>query len=170
MQNAQDLAALRWLHEDAIFLQKSGRLRGCLCLLLCLIDGLAKQQYPDIKLNRDRYTRFLREALAAQGIDVEHRVEEKNRVVHLADIVYEYFRCNIVHEGNSRDDRRYEVQVEYEPSGRFYFNSAVLVDRVNNKLVYRAEKLISVLFRVSDSIFHIHNNSLKADGPDGPRP
>lgn len=144
---------MRWLYDDAVFLKQNGRLRGCLCLLLCLVDGLAKREYPDTTRNRERYVKYLKEKLAEQGIDQASRIEEKNDVVHLSEIIYEYFRCNLVHEGDSRDSLSYEVQVEYEESGRFMFNGTSLMDRVNKKLIYRAEWLIHVLFRIADEEF-----------------
>lgn len=136
------------LYSDAVFLRQNGRLRGCLCLLLCLIDGLAKQEYPTISQNRERYVKYLKSKLESLGIDEIVRIEEKDDLLHLADIIYEYFRCNMVHEGDSRDSLDYEVQIEYEESGRFRFNGKSLIDRVNMKLIYKAGWLADILFQI----------------------
>lgn len=136
------------LYNDAIFLRQNGRLRGCLCLLLCLIDGLAKREYPTINWNRKRYVKYLKLKLKNLGIEESTRIEEKDELFHLADIIYEYFRCNMVHEGDSRDSLSYEVQIEYEESGRFLFNGKSLMDRVNMKLIYKAGWLTDILFKI----------------------
>jgi hypothetical protein len=136
------------LYSDAVFLSQNGRLRGCLCLLLCLIDGLAKREYPTISGNRERYVKYLKSKLKSLGIDKSVRIEEKDALLHLAEIIYEYFRCNMVHEGDSRDSLSYEVQVEYEESGRFRFNGKSLMDRVNMKLIYKADWLTDILFQI----------------------
>lgn len=152
MSDSPDYSVVQWLYEDAEFLKRNGRTRGCLCLLLCLVDGLAKRKHPSINGNRQRYTQYLKEKLAELGIDQSSRVEEKGSVVHLSDIIYEYFRCNMVHEGDSRESLNYEVQVEYEETGRFISaSSAKLMDRVNKKLIYRADWLINVLFQIADN-------------------
>jgi len=156
---------MKWLYDDALLLRKKRRLRGCLCLLLCLIDGLANREYPAIKKNRERYVRYLKEKLAKLGIDRAVRIEEKNEVVHLSEIIYEYFRCNMVHEGDSRDSLNYEIQVEYENSGRFRFNGASLMDRVNKKLIYKAEWLIDVLSRIAEDEFSAEHGAPADDRP-----
>ncbi len=56
MPETHDYSVVRWLYDDAAFLRENGRLRGCLCLLLCLIDGFAKRAHPTISKNRERYT------------------------------------------------------------------------------------------------------------------
>ena len=138
------------LYCDAIFLKENGRKRGCLCLLLCLIDALAKLRLPESG-NRDRYVKYLKSKLNGLGIDDSTRIEEKGDLVHLADIVYEYFRCNMVHEGDSRDSLSYEVQLEYEESGRFLTNGNCLMDRVNKKIIYKADWLIEILDQIIKS-------------------
>ena len=139
---------MNWLYEDAVFLKENSRIRGCFCLLLCLIDGLAKQEYPAIPSNRNRYTKYLKVKMKDLDIDESVRIEEKGRLLHLSEIIYEYFRCNLVHEGDSRDNLDYEVQVEYEESARFRFNGRSLMDRPNKKIIYKADWLIDILFLI----------------------
>lgn len=142
---------MRWLYDDAILLRANGRARGCLCLLLCLVDALAKEAMPEVRGNRNRFVAYLKNRLQSVGLDQEFRVEEKNGLVHLAEIFYEYFRCYLVHEGDPRENLAYEIQVEYEDSGRFWFpNSGVLGDRINKQLVFRADWLTEVLLQVTD--------------------
>jgi hypothetical protein len=143
-------SVMNGLYKDAIFLKDKGRLRGCLCILLCIIDGLAKSKYPTIRRNRERYITFLKSELKIIGIDESVRIEEKDDLLHLSEIIYEYLRCNIIHEGDTRESLNYEVQLEFEESGRFKFGGKSLMDRVNKKLIYDAQWFVEVLFQITD--------------------
>ena len=78
---------VHWLYEDAIFLDKNGRKRGSICLLLCLVDALAKQNRPPCERNRVRYTTYLKDKMKSIGIDSSYRIEEKNRMFHISEII-----------------------------------------------------------------------------------
>ncbi len=141
---------IEWLYEDAKLLRENNRKRGCLCLLLCLIDALAKKENPDKLNNRQRYCTYIKKKMKEIDIDTSSRIEEKNDLMHLGDIIYEYFRCNFIHEGDSREKSEYEVQIEYDILGRFNFsNSATLMDRINKKFIVRSDWLIDVLFEIA---------------------
>lgn len=134
-----------WLRQDALLLREAGRLRGCICLLLCLVDAQAHDTNPGETNNRARFCSYLKQRLREVGIDRATRVEAKDRLFHWSELIYEYFRCNFVHEGDARDGPTCDVQIEYEPSGRFLSDAGVLSDRVNQQIVFRAEALIDIL-------------------------
>ena len=83
---------MQWIYDDAIFLKENRRLKGCLCLLLCLIDALAAKHSPGKANNKTRYCRYLKEKLIEVGHDASYRIEEQDRLVHLSEIIYTYFR------------------------------------------------------------------------------
>jgi len=138
-----------WMRNDALFLKENNRLRGCLTLLLCLVDAQAAQQANGKKGNRDRYCEYLKQKLTEFGIDSGFRIEEKNQVVHLSEIIYKYFRCSLVHEGDSRDNFEYEVQLKYEKNPKSVFGAGILIDRPNNQFVVQADWLIDLLINVT---------------------
>ena len=140
---------MEWMYEDAIFMKENGRLKGCLCLLLCLIDGLAAEAALRGENNKTRYCRYLREKLAEIGLDSTYRIEEENRMIHISEIIYIYFRCNMVHEADARDDDMYEVQLEYEASERYAFADGIIMDRPREKIIVKAEWLVDVLSAVA---------------------
>lgn len=137
-----------WLYDDAILLKENGRKKGCICLLLCLVDALSKRENPIERNNRTRYTNYLKTKLKSIGIDTSYRIEEKDECINLSDIIYEYFRCNFVHEGDSREHEEYEVQIEYEQPTKFKFNKGILMDRVNKKIIFKDDWLIDVLLEI----------------------
>lgn len=139
------------MFSDARFLNANDRKAGSLCLYLCNIDALAKKKYPDIKSNKERYTKFLCDELKKLNIDVYYRIEEKNKLVHLSEIIYEYFRCYFVHEADDRTHLEYEVQLEIESPGRFRFNGGILVDRIHEKFILKADWLINLLDSIIES-------------------
>jgi hypothetical protein len=136
---------IRWLYEDAIFLDKNGRKKGALCLLLCLVDALAKQNRPLSEGNRFRYTTYLKDKLKSIGLDESYRIEEKNELIHISDIIYEYFRCNFVHEGDSRELDSYEIQIEYDQPKGFKLDGNILIDRRNERIIFKSDWLIKIL-------------------------
>jgi hypothetical protein len=134
-----------WMYKDAVLLKEKGRLKGCLCLLLCLVDALAKQKYPTERV-KVRYVRYLKERLADLCIDESYRVEEKDGVVHISEIIYEHFRCYFVHEGDDKTDDSHEIQIEYGQPGAL----KILIDRRNEKIKFTIDWLTIVLLDVVD--------------------
>jgi hypothetical protein len=149
---------MEWMYDDAMHLKENGRLKGCLCLLLCLIDGLAAKESPREDNNKRRYCEYLKARLQEIGIDPGCRIEELDKVIHLSEIIYKYFRCNLVHEADSREEPSYEVQLEWQNSGRSAFaTSNILLDRSNdqnNQVVVRANWLIEVLSQIVRTAIH----------------
>lgn len=142
--------SLTWMREDALFLREHGRAQGCLALLLCLVDALAAKCYPGTGDNKVRYCKYLKDRLVDLGHDESYRIEEKDRLVHLSEIVYKYFRCSLVHEGDTRESTEYEVQLKYQPNPRAAFGAGILVDRPNEQFVVQADWLIDLLCAVTD--------------------
>lgn len=142
---------IKWMLEDSVYLKNDGRKAGSLCLLLCLIDSLAKQNYPNENSNKRRYKTYLKEKLKAFNIDISYRIEERNQLIHISEIIYAYFRCYLVHEGDDRTHDDYEVQLEFETSGKFKFNAGVLIDRITEKFIIRVDWLIEMLEQIAHS-------------------
>lgn len=138
---------VNWLYEDIIFLRKNGRKKSCLLLLLCLVDSLSKKD-RDIGGNRAKYISYLKSRLRSMNMDKSIRVEEKGKLLHLADIIYKYFRCNIVHDGDDREDEIHEVQIEYDKKKGFMFDAGFLMDLANKKIIFKIDWLIDTLLEV----------------------
>jgi hypothetical protein len=143
--------SLRWMFDDAMLLQENGRLKGCLCLLLCLIDGLSARLNSGANGNRERYCGYLRAKLVEIGHDESWRIEEQNRLLHLAEIIYIYFRCNIVHEADDMADEAYEVQLSYGEIERSLFNTNVLMDRKRQQINVRTDWIVGILSQIAES-------------------
>ena len=142
--------SLAWMREDALFLRDHGRPQGCLLLLLCLIDALAAKRYSSKSNNQSRYCKYLKKRLVDLSHDVSYRIEEKKRLVHLSEIIYTYFRCILVHEGDTLVNTEYEVQLRYQPNPRSVFGAGILVDRQKIQFVVQADWLIDLLLSVTD--------------------
>lgn len=141
---------INWMRDDALLLRENGRLKSCLILLLCLVDAQAKKICNRKNNNCSRYCGYLRNRLAELGHDVSYRIEEKGNIVHLSEIIYEYFRCFLVHEGDTRDNPSYEIQLKYEPNPKSVFGAGILIDRPNEQIVIQAEWLIDLLLSVCE--------------------
>ena len=139
-----------WLYKDAILLKKAGRNRSSLLLLFCLIDTLAKKKFPNKTSNKDRYISYLLEKLNSIGINELIRVEEKNKCIHISEIIYTYFRCNFVHEGDDRESDNYEIQIEYEKDKGFKFKyKYMLIDRSRKQIIVKSDWLIGILLNIA---------------------
>jgi len=149
-KSQKPIAYLSWMHKDALFLREHGRLQGCLALLLCLVDALATNRYPGKGNNKSKYCKYLKERLVDLGHDSSYRIEEKKRLIHLSEIIYTYFRCFLVHEGNTLERTEYEVQLKYQPNPRSVFGAGILIDRQKGQFVVQADWLIDLLFSVSE--------------------
>jgi len=95
---------LYWLFSDSIGLFNFGRRYSCLLLLLCAIDALAKRKFPQLGV-KERFTKHLKENLPKQT-RVENfniRIPKKNCMLRLEEVLYQYLRNPMVHEGASLD-------------------------------------------------------------------
>lgn len=77
-----------------------------------MVDALAAKRQPSKRNNKERYCEYLSACLTHLGCNASYRVEKLDRCVDLAEIIYIYFRCCLVHEGDSRDDEGLEVQLK----------------------------------------------------------
>ena len=107
--------------DDAIYLNKNRRPKSSLLLLLCLIDAIAKKHYPLLSVGV-RYSKYLNDRLTENGLGGSFRIEEKDKLINLGDIIYEYFRCFFVHAADDRTSSDYEVQIEYNNNGKERLN------------------------------------------------
>ncbi|KKM76341.1 hypothetical protein LCGC14_1381100 [marine sediment metagenome] len=82
------------------------------------------------------------------GLDESYRIEEKNKLIHISDIIYEYFRCYFVHEGDSRELDSYEIQIEYDQPKGFKLDGNILIDRANEKIIFKSDWLIEILLMI----------------------
>ena len=140
---------LEWIRDDAKFLRENGRLRGCVCFLLILVDALAAKLCPDQNGNKARYCAYLEDGLNRVGHKRRIRVDSKGRCLPLSEIIYEYFRCSLIHEADPRDSGDLEVQLQYEGIDRSVFGAAILFDRPREQLIVDADWLADVLFEVT---------------------
>ena len=133
--------------DDAIYLNKNRRPKSSLLLLLCLIDAIAKKHYPLLSVGV-RYSKYLNDRLTENGLGGSFRIEEKDKLINLGDIIYEYFRCFFVHAADDRTSSDYEVQIEYNNPGRFRFDGLILMDRQNQKFIVKSDNLIEALIEI----------------------
>lgn len=144
------VTAFDWMREDALLLREHKRQQGCLALLLCMVDALAAHWRPGKHDNKKRYCEYLSECLTLLGRNAAYRVEKLDRCVDLAEIIYTYFRCSLVHEGDSRDDEGLEVQLKYTSNQKSIFGAGILIDRNSQTIEVQAEWLTKLLLAVSE--------------------
>ncbi|HEC40147.1 MAG TPA: hypothetical protein ENI29_18055 [bacterium] len=109
---------------------------------------MAKQNRRSSEGNRLRYTTYLKDKMKSIGLDESYRIEEKNKLIHISDIIYEYFRCYFVHEGDSRELDSYEIQIEYDQPKGFKLDGNILIDRANEKIIFKSDWLIEILLMI----------------------
>jgi hypothetical protein len=137
-----------WLLEDTAFLIENQRFKSALCLLLIKIDELAKKSDPNCKNNRSRYVTYLEDKLETLGHHVKYRVEEKDDLMSLAEIIYEYIRCFFIHEGDDRSNKSYEIQLQYEDNERFKRNPGFSMNCIEKRIFMRFDWLLNLLIEV----------------------
>lgn len=142
------MTTLDWMREDALLLRSLKRQQGCLALLLCMVDALAANRRPGNCDNKKRYCEYLAECLTHLGCNASYRVEKLNRCVDLAEIIYKYFRCSLVHEGDSRNDDGLEVQLKYTSNPKSVFGAGILIDRNSQTIEVQVEWLTDLLLAV----------------------
>jgi len=101
---------LHWILRDAAGLAQLDHQHSALLLTLCAVDAFSVRDARNCGMKpgrgvRDRYSRFLRKRLPAHT-----RVEDFNiwvpaagRLLRLEEIVYQYLRNPVVHEGAQLD-------------------------------------------------------------------
>lgn len=118
-------------------------------LVFCLIDALAKKSYPTEPDNKKRYCRYLKNNLAKIGENSGYRIEEENKVLHISEIIYKYFRCNYVHEANDLVEKNYEIQIEYgQKIEDSVFNTPILMNLPEKKFIIKADYLLVMLIEI----------------------
>lgn len=144
------MTTLNWMREDALLLHEQKRQQGCLALLLCMVDALAARRRPGRCNNKKRYYEYLSACLTHLGYNASYRVEELNRCVDLAEIIYTYFRCSLVHEGDPRKDDGLEVRLKYNQNPKSVFGAGILIDRNSRTIEIQAAWLTKLLFAITE--------------------
>ncbi len=96
---------LRWMLTDAKWLYHLGSKRGCLLMLLCAVDALARRAHPQLSGRGNvakRFCRYLRKHLVTYPlITSEFTVDVPGKGgLKLEDVLYKYLRGALVHEGS----------------------------------------------------------------------
>jgi len=146
---------MKWMYDDANFLYSNGHPRGCLALLLCLVDALAAKALPSITNNRKRYCMFLENCLRQAGHDHKWIVGPNDEIGHMAEGVYNYFRCFMVHEADSGETPRRVLQLSYSDSPKE--SERCRSDGVT--MFVNADYLIKQIFEIIDIEMKRHNKA-----------
>ena len=82
--------------DDALFLWQHGRQQGAFLCALVAVAATSRRRFPDRKTFRDRqaFVSFLTGTLQVR-LSVEYRGE----CLPVEEILYEWVRCQLVHEG-----------------------------------------------------------------------
>ena len=142
-----DLPGLVGLHRDAEFLMSDRRYHGALLLLLCVVDGLARDKYPSIPRNENkkRYCKYLRWIFAKDvWPDVWFNLVDPAGKCRMEEILYTFLRNPVVHEGATLDvagDKEEPVRIDWESKG-------ALMDAREGVLVFNAQKLVAFVKEV----------------------
>ena len=90
---------IEWLLDDARFLFSHARFSGALLTLLCAVQALSSTRSE--KTDRQKFVAFLGERLSSHTGVGELRIQVKSpgRLPLLQEILYDYLRCPIIHEG-----------------------------------------------------------------------
>jgi hypothetical protein len=82
--------------EDSLLLWDSGRLEGAFLVALIAVAATSRRRFPDRKAVNDRgaFIRFMESAHTVR-ISVEYRGE----CLSVEQVLYKWFRCQMVHEG-----------------------------------------------------------------------
>ena len=142
-----NLPGLVALHRDAKFLLSEGRNHGALLVLLCIVDGLASIKYPSMARNenRKRYCNYLRWVFSNNvWPDVRFNLAAPAGKCRMEEILYNFFRNPIVHEGANLDvDDGWDgpIRIDWESKG-------ALMDVKAGVSVFSAKKIIALLEQV----------------------
>jgi hypothetical protein len=108
-----------WLLDDAVLLYQLGRKHSAILLLLCAVDGLAKQADPANGNSADRFETYLKGLMRRPGRAQIHTVAvpRLRRSVSFEYLIYKFLRCPLVHEGarlEAHDPASFGVCLDWE--------------------------------------------------------
>lgn len=157
--------SIRELVQDALFLAENGRHLGALTVLMAAVAGSSKKTFPKGTKSREKpekemsdretFTLFLGgriHKLLLGGISMHEvgksgiNVEFEGKSHDIADILYKYYRCELIHDGSLPEN------VEFASANQLGENTAGLENRLmltistGNKLSI-SHSLISLLVR-----------------------
>lgn len=85
MSHSQSNSSASWILDDAIVLNDLGRKHGATLLLLCAVAALARDNYPTIKKESERFEQFLRSKMRRPDRGQVHNIfvpnGNNNRVI-----------------------------------------------------------------------------------------
>ncbi|WP_145917152.1 hypothetical protein [Serratia plymuthica] len=110
--------SIKTLTEDAIFLRDNGRYLSSLSLMCIAIAASARLMYPkrtksfvsnDCMRDEEAFTTCFKVALSKSWVENKHedhnvvdicKFDYKNAEYSLGDIIYKFYRCNLIHEAS----------------------------------------------------------------------
>lgn len=143
--------------EDAAILAERGRLEGALLMLLVAVAATSRKRYPAAPRKKGKgskpkggclsdheaFTTFLKDESWQLVRSEEPVVEFRGKSQPIEDFLYEYLRCNLVHEGGLPTDLHPirdgdVITIEY-PDGSAISFSKLLLTRIND-VVWKARE------------------------------
>lgn len=147
--------SVRQLVDDAAFMIEHGRHDGALALLCIAIGASSRKVFPpgtksqinnDVMRDNEKFTRFLRGRLAKVGSDDDGTMGQGSLGTlggekDIADVVYQNYRCCVVHEGElpayarispPRGDGTRSISVNTGGEQNITFDIGLLIDAVVN--------------------------------------
>ncbi len=85
--------SIRHRVEDALFLWENGRLEGAFLNILVAVAASSKLRFPR-KKDKVSFEKFLEESTT-----VKLSVEFRGQLYPIEHILYKWFRCELLHEG-----------------------------------------------------------------------
>jgi hypothetical protein len=143
MNNPRDLLiGVQARVEDAGILADNGRYEGALLMLLVAVAATSRKRYPKRKMSdHEAFTTFLRDEMWQLVKEHDDFIVYDGEKKPIEDFLYEYLRCQLVHEGHTPIDlypmRNGDVlTIDYPDGPRIGF-SRLLLARLND-IVWRA--------------------------------
>jgi hypothetical protein len=145
MSQSQSNSSASWILDDAIVLNDLGRKHGAILLLLCAVAALARDSYPTIKKDSERFEQFLRSKMRRPDRVQVHNifVPKMNQIFSFEYIIYKFLRCPLVHEGarlEATDPAEFAVCLDWEEIPR-----GIKVDGDNNRVIIGGELVLDIL-------------------------
>ncbi|WP_154955492.1 hypothetical protein [Klebsiella grimontii] len=161
--------SIKEIMSDSIFLRKEGRYLGAFALLCAAIGGSSRKMYPE-RYNRykqtgvtdkDAFTNCLNIAITKSlngnyTEDINKSVifsfQYKGKTVNFGTVIYEFFRCNLIHEASLPEG--IEILEKFNDSTPvLYIEGLRFV--INDKLLCLGTEWLDFL---SDCIVHLKVN------------
>ncbi len=134
-----------WMLQDAVGLLNFQRKYSAMLLLLCAVDALARQHFPNEKKVGVRFEDFLKKQMRRPGRSQVHNIQVPNtgEILPFEQILYKFLRNPLVHEGDQLElDNKtgYAVQIDWNK-----LSHGIHVDSDNNRLILGGELVLGIL-------------------------